>query len=383
MKHLERAHAKLSASGAERWMRCPGSVQLEEGFEDKQSDYTLEGTKAHELAEKLLNRYFHKKRYNLSKYEADMLEYVNNFVDYVIEIYNSLKVKYKLEPKILVEQRLDLSAYVPESFGTGDVVIIGEKELHIIDLKYGKGVVVDAIDNPQLRLYALGALEEFGWLYEIDTVTTHIVQPRLDAESKERLSVIELESWGETIVKPAALQAFDEDCNETTIGNWCRFCKAKAICKAQRDYHMQLAQQEFEDLEAAKELSSQEIAEVLKIGESLVDWYNAVKEYALGIALQGEEVPGFKVVEGRSSRKITDTDSLVERLHGEGYEDAVLFEKKLLSLTNLEKLVGKKQFNEMAQDLIVKPPGKPALVDIQDKREPMPLLDAVSEFEKL
>lgn len=348
---MKRKHAILSASGAHRWLNCPPSARLEEHFPDEPSPYAEEGTKAHKLAEGIL----------LDKIDEpapdemnEMFEHVSRYVEVVLE---------KLIPgaDLYIEQRLDFSPWVPEGFGTGDAVIVSDDVLEIIDLKYGKGVQVDAEGNPQLRLYALGAYNQFGMIYNFDRVRMTIVQPRLDHVSTEKLSLKELLQWGEEI-KPIAQKAFKGE-GEFNPGPHCRFCKARRSCRARAEANLELAKYEFRKPEL---LSMEEIAEILKQAEDLAAWAKDVKEYALTQAYRhGVKFPGWKVVEGRSTRKITDEAALAERLAAEGYAP---FKKVMKTLTELEKTVGKKKFAELADGLIVKPPGKPTLVEETDKR---------------
>lgn len=346
-----RKHAILSASGAHRWLKCPPSARLEEHFPDEPSPYAEEGTKAHKLAEGIL----------LDKIDEpapdemnEMFEHVSRYVEVVLE---------KLIPgaDLYVEQRLDFSPWVPEGFGTGDAVIVSDDVLEIIDLKYGKGVQVDAEGNPQLRLYALGAYNQFGMIYNFDRVRMTIVQPRLDHVSTEKLSLKELLQWGEEI-KPIAQKAFKGE-GEFNPGPHCRFCRARRSCRARAEYHLELARYEFKEPDL---LDAKEIAEILKQAEDLAAWAKEIKEHALTLAFRdGVKIPGFKVVEGRSTRKITDDAELAKRLEAEGYDP---YKKVMKTLTELEKTVGKKRFAELADGLIVKPPGKPTLVEETDKR---------------
>jgi len=271
---------------------------------------------------------------------------------------------------VLLEQRLDFSPWVPEGFGTGDAVIITDNRLEIVDLKYGKGVPVSAECNPQLRLYALGAINEFGMLYDFKTVRTTIVQPRLDNISSEELAVEELLQWGET-VKPIAWQAFTGK-GDFHAGDHCRFCRARYTCRARAEANLELAKYDFQEPEA---LTVEEIGEILYKAEELQQWVKDIKEYALIQAYQhGVKFPGWKVVEGRSVRKITDEEAVAERLRREGYEP---YKQVLYTLTEFEKMIGKKRFNEIAGDLIEKPAGKPTLVPESDKRPEIPSAAAV------
>lgn len=387
--HAERAHALLSASKAEQWINCPPSARLQEGVPDKRSEYADQGTAAHEYAEMLLRRRLtilkSSERKKLDKqieefkatnqyYDAEMESAITDYVEIVEERYLAAKSRSK-DAIVLLEERLDFSHLVPEGFGTGDVILIADGVMEVIDLKYGKGVPVSAVGNPQMRLYALGALEGFGWMYGIDEVQMTIVQPRLDSISTDSISVESLEEWGETIVKPAAELAWKGE-GEFKAGGHCRWCKVKATCRARADENMKALAYEFQDPAL---LSLEEIGQILHIAEQLQAWAKDVQEYAQEQALKGEKVPGWKLVEGRSVRKITDELALLEILDREGFPKDSITETKLLGISKLEKVVGKKQLAEIAGDLIVKPPGKPVLVLETDKR---PELNSVeSDFE--
>ena len=278
----------------------------------------------------------------------------------------------------MTEQRLDFSAYVPEGFGTGDVIILADHVLHIIDLKYGKGVGVSAEENPQLRLYGLGALETFGMLYEINYIKTTIIQPRIDNVSSEELPVDILIQWGENTVKPLAALAM-EGKGEFKVGDHCKFCKARKTCRARAEANLELTKMEFVIPEL---LGDEEIGEVLRKAEQLQSWVTDIQEYALQEAINGRKFDGWKLVEGRSNRKYEDEIKVAEKLKEAGYDEASLYEKKLYGITAMEKLVGKKTFGELLDDLIVKPPGKPVLVDLSDKRPELNTADqAAKDFE--
>lgn len=380
-------HARLSASGAKRWMACTPSVALEEQFPESTSTYADEGSFAHSLAELIINYNLHnitKAEFNkrLEKlkqneyYNQEMQDYIDDYVRQIWEFTNEAKM---LCPDIIVltEQKLDFSEYVPEGFGTGDVVIIANDELHIIDLKYGKGVGVSAEENPQTRLYGIGALAAFDMLYDISRVRMTICQPRLDMTTSETLTVDELREWAENEVKPRAALAMAGE-GEYVVGDHCRFCKAKAICRARAEYNLELTKMEF----AAPELlQDDEIGEVLRKAEQLANWVTDITEWALQEAINGKKFDGWKVVEGRSNRKYLDDIKVAEKLKEAGYDEAVLYEKKLYGITAMEKLVGKKKFEELLSDLIIKPQGKPTLVPESDKRPEISTADnAAKDF---
>lgn len=367
-------HARLSASGAKKWINCPGSIQLEENFEDKPSQFAEEGTNAHALGEAKIR--LATKEYNRTKYHnairnleitEDMEDYAESYKNYVIERYNSALQKTP-DAILMLEQRLDFSKYVPDGFGTGDAVIIAEGKLEIIDLKYGKGVEVSAVDNPQLRLYALGAYEAFDMLYGFDTVEMTIYQPRLDNISSESISVAELLEWSESVKKAAQL-ANDDSVIECVAGKHCDtgFCKARPVCRAYAEERQKMAVYDFKP---PAMLTVAEIADIIEQSASLEKWAKLVCDYALEQAYKhGVEYPGYKVVEGRSNRKYSKPDSEVAKiLTDNGYQESDILVHKLKGITDIEKLLGKKTFAEVLGSYVVKPPGKPTLVCSEDKR---------------
>lgn len=367
-------HARLSASGAKKWINCPGSIQLEENFEDKPSQFAEEGTNAHALGEAKIR--LATKEYNRTKYHnairnleitEDMEDYAESYKNYVIERYNSALQKTP-DAILMLEQRLDFSKYVPDGFGTGDAVIIAEGKLEIIDLKYGKGVEVSAVDNPQLRLYALGAYEAFDMLYGFDTVEMTIYQPRLDNISSESISVAELLEWGESVKKAAQL-ANDDSVIECVAGKHCDtgFCKARPVCRAYAEERQKMAVYDFKP---PAMLTVAEIADIIEQSASLEKWAKLVCDYALEQAYKhGVEYPGYKVVEGRSNRKYSKPDSEVAKiLTDNGYQESDILVHKLKGITDIEKLLGKKTFAEVLGSYVIKPPGKPTLVCSEDKR---------------
>lgn len=368
-------HAVLSASSSHRWLNCPPSVRLEEQFEKTTSVFAEEGTLAHEIGEiklrKELGQINQKELVDrLSKavdsdlYSKDMTDYVDVYVDTCLEKFNEARAT-TADAIAIIEQKLDFSRWVPDGFGTGDFVVIADGTMEICDLKYGKGVAVSAIDNPQMRLYALGAITEFEFLYDIQKVKMTIIQPRLDSISTDEITVEELLKWANEYVKPRAELAIKGE-GEFCAGEHCKFCRAKAVCRARADKNLELAQYEFSN---PNTLNNLEIADILGKVDELTSWATDVKEYALNKALDGEEFKGFKVVEGRSNRRYTDIDEIVQVLRENNFNDPEIFKpSELITLTNMEKLVGKKKLNELIGDFIEKPPGKPTLVPITDKR---------------
>lgn len=367
-------HARLSCSAADRWIHCPASVHLSEeyGPKDTGSIYSEEGTEAHSLAEWKLHKNLLKdtrKRAPKGKmYDAEMDE----ATDYYLEQVKTILDDCGPGAQLMVEQEFHLDPYIPEGFGTSDAVIISDGALHVIDFKYGKGVQVDAENNPQLRCYALGTLMLFEDLYQFDLVITHIIQPRIQHESSEIITADALKKWGREVLQPAAQKAWDNS-EETQTGPWCQFCPIRAICRAREEDALQAARSDFKD---PATLSDEEIGEALTAAAKLKKWLDSVQEYATNRALQGGAIKGWKVVEGRSVRKYSDELAVEKRLEDAGYQRAVITETRILGLSAMEKTIGKKKFEELCGDLIIKPQGKPTLVPESDKR---PAMDKTQE----
>ena len=377
-------HAKLSPSSAERWLNCPGFVALAAKCpEPPESPYAAEGTLAHAVAEsklQMLSGEITQGRHERQLEELRKSEYWCGEMDEATDFYADTVMERLAasgeDAELMVEQQLDLNAWAPESFGTSDAVIIGGSTIEVIDLKYGKGVKVDAPGNPQLRLYALGAAALFGDIYDFSTVRYTIVQPRLDHVSSEAVPLDELMRWAEDTVKPIADEAAAGS-DRTACGSWCRWCPAKAVCRARAEENLALARMEFK-LPAL--LTPEEIGEVLRKAEDLQKWASDVAAYALDQALAGRHFDGWKVVEGRSVRQYADTLKVAETLKAAGFDEAMLYERKLYGITAMEKLVGKKKLTETLGGLIIKPAGKPVLVPESDKREA--INSAAADFEK-
>lgn len=386
LDHSSRAHAKLSASGAKQWLNCPPSIKASEGIGDKTSTFAEEGTFAHELSELYFNHMYNGltdyeynkafKNYTRNPYyNEEVREYVERYVDEVEERVNAA-IARDSDVTTLFETRLDLGRYVPESFGTGDVIVYSGGVLEIIDLKYGKGVEVSAIDNPQLRLYGLGAYELLNALYDIHTVRMTIIQPRLDNYSTEELQINTLIDWGLNTVKPTAELAF-EGKGEFKAGSHCRFCKIKHSCRARAQYMQDVPNQ------PAHLLSDTEIAELLHKIPDIKKWADEVESYALEeMSEKDKDYPGWKLVEGRSRRVMTDTKAIEDTLTKQGYDKSNITETKLLSITNLEKQIGKKAFSQMVGDYIEKTPGKLTLAPESDKRQAVKQ-KAEDDFDKI
>lgn len=397
-------HALLSASSSKQWLHCPPSVRLQENFPNESSVYAAEGTFAHEVCEYKVRKYLKErvKRPQSEEYDTEEIEQITDvYAEFVISIIEQMK-ENGCEPLAFVEERVDYSHIAPSGFGTADMLIIGKDEqgrgiLHVCDFKTGAGVFVDADHNSQMMLYAIGALAAYGFLYDIEIVRMSIIQPRLDNISTFECSRAELEEWGESI-KPIAKLAY-EGKGEQSPGDWCRFCRAKPVCKACADEALALCRKDFLDLDAGAfddtaeesdmtapyEADTQtavfkqpglipinELAEILPTLNRISSWIEAVFAFVSSEAINhGVPIPGYKVVEGRSKRVFTDTKAVVDTAVQNGYTD--LYKQTLITLTEFEKMMGKKKFNELLGAYVAKPPGKLALVPESDPREPVDL----------
>ena len=369
-------HALLSASSSHRWLACPPSAKLCAAHPDRTSPYAQQGTDAHNLAAykvlKALGRGARDPTENLTYYDTEMADCTDAYCAFVMEQLAEAR-KHCDDPIVLVEQRLDFSRWVPEGFGTGDACIVADDVLHVIDLKYGLGILVSAERNPQMMCYALGLLEAYDGIYNVSAVRMSIFQPRRDNVSTFEISKADLLEWAETILAPTAILAFKGE-GEYRAGDHCQFCGAKASCRKRAKYNLEMARYDFE---VPSELTDEEIAAILPRIDELIAWGSDVKEYALRQALSGTHYPGFKVVAGRSVTKYTDEAIVAAAVLAAG-EDP--YEKKLLGVTAMKQLLGKKRFDEILGGLTHKPPGKPALVPESDKR---PALDtAKNDFEE-
>ena len=369
-------HAVLSASGSHRWLNCTPSARLELEFENTGSEAAREGTAAHALCEHKLKRALHmRSRRPVSDYDSDeMEECTDAYVDFVMEQYEAAKQVCE-DPVILIEQRLDFSCYVPDGFGTGDCLIISDDRLHIIDFKYGMGVLVEAEDNPQMKLYALGALAVYDALYDIREVSMTIFQPRRENVSTWTIPVEDLKAWAENELKPRAKMTYDGE-GEYLPGEWCTFCRAAVRCRARAEEKLKLAQTEFR---MPPLLTDAEIEDILTVLPDLTKWANEISAYALDAALNhGKEWNGFKVVEGRSVRKYRDEAAVAEAAKEAGYKD--IYRQSLIPLTEMQRLMGKDRFEAILGGLITKAPGRPTLVPKSDKRPAMNVSNAINEF---
>lgn len=362
-----KGHALLSASSAGRWMHCPPSVRLGEGFADKNSSYAVEGTEAHALCEYKLLKALKRRAVNptrkLQFYNEEMEVCAEGYRDFVMELVEQAKVRGSA-PVVLVEQRVDFSSWVKEGFGTADALVITEGMLTICDYKHGQGIMVEATNNEQLKCYALGALYMFDALYDIDKVQLVIYQPRRENVSVFELAAKDLYEWATECLAPQAKLAFAGE-GEFSCGVWCRFCKAKHICRARAENNLLLAKHDFQ---LPPTLDDVEIELILSMVDDLSVWASDIKEYALRQAIAGKEWQGWKIVEGRSNRRYMNEAAVTEVVSKAGFEP---YEKKLLGITAMQKLLGKTRFEELLAAYIEKPPGKPTLVPSSDKRPAM------------
>ena len=362
-----KAHAVLSASSSDRWLHCPPSARLCEAYEDKGSDYAAEGTDAHTLCEFRLKQALgipvEDPIENLSWYNEEMEDCAAEYTAYVLEQVAIAK-QTCADPVILIEQRVDFSRWVTDGFGTADCIVIADGVLKICDYKHGRGVEVSATENPQMMCYALGALELFDAIYDIDTVSMTIFQPRRENVSTYDLSKEKLYKWADEVLKPAADLAFAGDGN-FLCGEWCGFCKAKHDCRARAEANMELARYDFK---LPPLLTDEEIEDVLARVDDLVSWASDIKEYALQQAISGKAWSGWKLVEGRSNRKYTNEDAVITAVSQAGFDP---YERKVLGITAMQKLLGKTRFEELLSAYIEKPQGKPTLVPESDKRPAM------------
>lgn len=397
------SHALLSASASHRWLKCTAAPRYEAQFPNGTSSYAEEGTLAHSICELYALREFQPENMSAQKfgarlkkcksnkyYDDEMLRCAESYVQFLKE----RSMEYQTMPLITTEKKVDLTDYIPQGFGTCDCIMVGDNHLQITDYKHGKGVAVSAENNPQMRLYALGALKYFSMFFgdSIEIVTMNIFQPRLsDISSTETITVQELKRWGESI-KPLAEAAYTGKGATYSPGeDQCRFCKGKAQCRARADFYS--AFNDFKDFAIAGQvaigtaeptkntLSDEAVGKLLEDAKGLVKWYGDLQEYATQALLAGREINGWKIVEGRSNRVITDVDALVNRFKEKGFDEALLYERKPLTLTGYEKLAGKSDFVDLSTGLIEKPQGKPTLAPISDKRPPFN--SAVSDFSEV
>lgn len=373
INHKERAHAKLSASGASRWATCPGSVQMEDGIPDKESVYAREGTLAHEMSELKLKHYLDPKGFGKRKlnaaikrlkenelYQAEMDSFTDTYVDFIKE----KALSFSSNPYIEIEKRVDFSRWVGGGFGTCDCILIHGSTLSIIDLKYGKGVPVSSEQNEQLILYALGAYDAFNLIYNLDKIELNIVQPRINNFSTWEISLTELLLWGDYF-KVQAEKALGGNGELVPSAKACKFCKARDICTARAENNLSL---ESEIKLKPNEIPKDKLYEYISRGEDIAKWVADLKAYALDMCLKGEDVKGLKAVAGRTSRSWTNQDEAINKLIEGGIDEAIIYDKVPLTLAKLEKALGKQQFTALVGDMVVTSEGKPTLVFENDKR---------------
>lgn len=368
-------HAVLSASSSHRWLNCNPSARLELEFEDRTTSAASEGTAAHALCEhKLKRRLKLRSERPVSVWDSDEMEAcTDDYADFVMENVVRERRRDK-DTQVLIEQKLDFSCFVPDGFGTGDCIIVSKGRLHIIDFKYGQGVLVEAEDNPQMKLYALGALGLFEEKYQIKKVKMTIFQPRRENVSTWEITVNRLKKWAEKELKPKAEKAFKGE-GQYCPGEWCLFCKAAIKCRARAEDKLKLAQSEFK---LPPLLTDAEIEDVLIKLPDIKKWAEEIQAYALAQALGGKEWSGFKLVEGRSNRKYANEQEVAKAAERAGYYD--IYTKSLISIGEMERLMGKKEFNEILGGLVVKPQGKPTLVPDTDKRPALIVSNAKNDF---
>mgnify|MGYP003296982878 CR=1 FL=1 len=357
------SHALLSPSSSERWINCPPSAKENVGG-DTGSSYAQQGTNAHALCEykvkKALGYSVRDPTEDLTYFDEEMSECTDAYCEYVMEQVQAAKACCP-DPLVLVEQRLDFTRWVAESFGTADCVIVADGVMTVIDFKYGLGVLVEADNNSQMRMYALGALHLFESIYDIQTVRMTLFQPRRDDVRTAEISAEELLSWADEVLIPAATLAAKGE-GDYKAGKHCQFCKIKATCRKRAEYNLQLAQYDFA---VPDTLADDEISMILDRAETFIGWINDIKDYALEQAISGKQYPGFKVVEGRSNRRYTNDDAVAAVVTDAGYDP---YERKLMGVTAMTKLLGKKKFDTLLGTLIEKPKGKPTMVPVSDKR---------------
>lgn len=362
-----KGHAILSASSSDRWLHCPPSARLCESYDDNGSNYAAEGTDAHALCEFRLRQTLGMEATdpteNLKWFNEEMSDCATGYAAYVLEQVEVAK-QTCTDPVVLIEQRVNFSRWVESGFGTADCIIIADGTLQIIDYKHGLGVLVSAEENPQMQCYALGALELFDGIYDINSVRMTIYQPRRDNVSTYEISKDELYRWADEVLKPTADLAFAGDGN-FLCGEWCGFCKAKHECRARADANMELARYDFK---LPPLLTDEEVEEILVRADDLVTWAADIKEYALQQAISGKKWNGWKLVEGRSNRRYTNETVVAGVVTDAGFDP---YEHKVLGVTAMQKLLGKSRFDELLATHIEKPQGKPTLVPESDKRPAM------------
>ena len=372
------AHARNSPSALHRTLNCTPSLVLGEQFADEESSYAAEGSAGHALAEHLIKKHLklRTKRPVSDYYSDDLMEAVDDYVSFVIGEIEDAKRECK-QPVFAVEQRVDISDYATDCFGTADMVIVTDKVVHIIDLKLGRGVEVSAVENSQLMAYGLGVLAMTEMLYDVETVRLTMYQPRINNYSSWDITPADLKKWGEEILKPRSAMAMT-GAGEFHAGSWCRFCKARNQCRARAEEFLKLAQMEFRQPAL---LTDAEIAEVLKVSDELAKWSADVYAYAQDQAIvHGKQWAGYKLVEGRSNRKYSSDVEVEQAAKAAGYTD--IYKQSLIGVTEMERLMGKKEFARVLGQYVYKPQGKITLVPDSDKREAITQSTAAADFQE-
>ena len=371
------AHALLSASSADRWLNCHQSVRLTEHIGSSTSPSAQAGTVAHALAELKLNNWFKGAELSLDSikesayYDKEMEDYTDEYVNYIIEQQAEMGDATWVE----FEKRVDFDKWVPSGFGTCDTVLCNNEVLHIIDLKYGVGVPVKAYENPQLKLYALGAYDNLSFLYGFEKIKVTIAMVRLEYFDTYELTVDELLDWANHTVKPAAELAYKGK-GDICAGSWCRWCKIRKTCRTRANWLLKGTEQSLE------ELTRDEISELLQKTKELTNWCKDLEEWAVEEIMEGREVPGWKIVEGRAKRKIEDEEGLVKEIRALGFQDEQIYKPRTLNtMGDLQKLVTKQKFEEISIPYIVQPRGKPTLASVHDKRKDYRKAEVEDEFD--
>ena len=369
-------HAVLSASGAHRWLECTPSARLEASLPSQTSAYAEEGTLAHKLAEAAAlyatgqsgEAEYNEQLAEIKKNEyctADMLEYCWDYAELIKSKRRALEEKTG-DATVLIEAQISFGNWVPAGFGTADCLILADGYMEVIDFKYGKGKRVDAFQNPQMRMYTLGAYQTYGLVYDVEHITMTIFQPRIsNGVTSDEITIKEILDWGENYVRPRAALAYDGKGDFSPSAETCKFCKAKAICKARAEENLKA----FDDAPDVFLLTPEEAGRILEKASDIEAWLKDLENYVQSSIMAGAKIAGWKIVEGRSNRTFSDAGKVAEKLIENGISEALIYKpRELITLTQMEKDFGKKAVAEMLGDLIVKPAGAPKLAPESDKR---------------